>query len=673
MKHFCFLCALLTVTAQTMRAEDGSRLWLRAAANVRPARVRVDFGTQSDAAHTLDIAASELRTYWHGAQSVTLCHTADTATLGRDGFRITLHGRRVRLEAPTPVAALYGAYHLLRLQATRQADSVLAAGVTSRPANDLRVLNHWDNPDGTIERGYAGHSIFWGCPLDTARLRAYGRACASIGINRTVLNNVNAKPEMLRADLLDRTRAIADILRPYGLRVMLSVNFGSPHALGGLGTADPADERVKAWWAAKSGEIYGLIPDFGGYLVKANSEGEPGPMDYGRTHAEGANMLAASLRPWHGVVMWRAFVYSAQSADRAAQAYDEFMPLDGQFADNVIVQIKNGPIDFQPHEPVSPLLLAMRRTHVMTEVQITQEYLGHSIHTVLLAPEWSACADLCRRYGVPQSVRAVAGVSNVGDTLNWTGNDLSQANWYAFGRLAWNPGLATRDIAAEFLAQAFTPDPAFVRPMTDVLARSHDAAVHYMMPLGLHHIFAGGHHYGPEPWYVVAGCREDWLPRYYHRADTVGLGFDRGTAAPGSGAIAQYPAALREQYASDESLILWFHHVPWSQRLSGGETLWEALCRAYGDGVAAARGFAGTWAKMRPWVDAERWSAQQRRFDRQAEDAVWWRDACLLYFQQFSRMPLPSGVPAAGHNLPALMRFHLNIDNYTCAPIDALP
>ena len=559
----------------------------------------------------------------------------------------------------------------------------------------LRLLNHWDNPDGTVERGYAGRSIWhWDSipvsrrqPLPPAlrsRFEEYGRINQSFGINGTVLNNVNAKPQALSTAMLRKTARIADVLRPYGIRVYLSVNFASPKALGDLPTADPLHPRVQQWWRRKADDIYRLIPDFGGFLVKANSEGEPGPMDYGRTHADGANMLAAALQPHGGIVMWRAFVYSAHGGDRASQAYDEFMPFDGQFADNVIIQIKNGPIDFQPREPVSPLFFGLKKTKMMAEFQITQEYTGQSIHTCFLAPLWH---EFFRDLGqpLPPNLVGIAGVANIGDSPNWTANDLALANWYAFGRLANDPAASPRDIAADFLRTHYTADPRFLQPVTQLLLDTHEAVVSYMMPLGLHHIFAGGHHYGPEPWCDPPGWRADWLPRFYHRADTLGIGFNRSDhdepclmGAQGSNNVAQYPSPLREAYNQPATcptqLLLWFHHLPWDYRLPNGLTLWDHLCYTYNnDGVCAAHRFVEVWKSVRPYVDADRHERQLRRFERQERDAEWWRDACLLYFQQFSRIPFPPGFPKPTRTLQELMDFHLDIDNYTAADPSMLP
>lgn len=550
----------------------------------------------------------------------------------------------------------------------------------------LVILNHWDNPDGTVERGYAGHSIWqWDALPDSISplYKDYAVACASIGINGTVLNNVNAKPMMLSTEMLRKVAVIAGELRPYGIRTFLAVNFASPKALGYTSTADPLDEYVQTWWRDKVDEIYALIPDFGGFLVKANSEGQPGPMDYGRNHADGANMLADALAPHGGIVMWRAFVYAPSSPDRACQAYEEFMPLDGQFRDNVIIQVKNGPVDFQPREPVSPLLFSMQNTKVMPEFQITQEYLGESIHTVFLAPMWKEVLSTIDGLRTdPMPFPAIAGVANIGDDVNWCGSIMAQANWYAFGRLAQNPMLTAEQIAREWLTKTFTDEPAFVNTMTEMLLRTHEAAVDYMMPMGLHHLFAAGHHYGPEPWCVPAGWRLDWTPPYYHRADSLGIGFDRTLA--GSRAVAQYGDSLCTLYndigTCPEEYLLWFHHVPWTYTRpewtdadGQSQNLWQRLVWHYDRGVREANAFQQTWRSMQPYVDASRWQQQMQRFERQALDAIWWRDACLLYFQTFHGMALPDGAPAPQHTLDELMHFHLDMDNYTAADPTLLP
>lgn len=557
----------------------------------------------------------------------------------------------------------------------------MAALCASAQEFSLRLLNHWDNPNGTVERGYAGKSIWKWEQIPAGkgkmpkalreRYEEYGRYNQSIGINGTVLNNVNAKPMMLSRDMLLKTAKIADVLRPYGIKVYLSVNFASPKALGDCKTADPLDADVQKWWDKKAKEIYKLIPDFGGFLVKANSEGEPGPMDYGRTHVDGANMLASALQPYGGIVMWRAFVYSAKGGDRASQALEEFLPYDGQFADNVIIQIKNGPIDFQPREPVSPLFYALKKTKMMAELQITQEYTGHSIHTCYLGTQFEEFFNGVKNVNLV----GVAGVANIGDSDNFTANDLARANWYAFGRMVSDRKLGARQVVEEWLKKEYTEDARFVEPMTQLMMKSHEAVVDYMMPLGLHHIFAGGHHYGPEPWCAPKGWREDWLPRYYHKADAQGLGFDRTEA--GSKNALQYPEPLRTMYNNielcPENLILWFHHVGWDYTMRNGLSMWENLCYTYDRGVSEAKKFVDTWKAMKPYVDAVRYERQLSRFERQAKDAQWWRDACLLYFQTFSKRPLPVDCPKPEYNLDDLMKYKLDIDNYTAPAIEALP
>ena len=611
-------------SSATADNEDGSRLWLRLETTNAAKAIKGVKGT----------AMTELQTYWKGG-SVELKKEKGIAG---DGYTIKSNGGKIVISAACDAGLLYGAYHLLRLQ--QMEASTASLDISEKPAYDLRILNHWDNPNGTVERGFAGKSIFQ--YPDPARMKMYARACASVGINGSVLNNVNAKPEALTTDNLHQVRRIADMLRPYGIRVYLSINFASPIKVGGLDTADPIDADVVKWWKEKAKEIYGLIPDFGGFLVKANSEGEPGPQDFGRTHADGANMLANVLKPYKGIVMWRAFVYNPQSSDRANQAYEEFMPLDGQFADNVIIQIKNGPIDFQPREPYSPLFTALQKTPMMVEFQITQEYLGASNHLVYLAPMWKEFFDSVK----PASLKAMAGVANIGDDVNWCGHHFAQSNWYAFGRLAWNPSLTSEQIADEWLRQTFTGEQKFVDPMKQVMLDSREACVNYMMPLGIHHIFAGGHHYGPEPWYAPKGLRADWTPPYYHKADSIGMGFDRTTN--GSGNVKQYPESLcntlNDIKTCPENVITWFHHVPWDYKMKSGRTFWNELCHKYNDGVIQARQFLTTWDGMQP--------------------AEWWRSACLLYFQTFSKRPIPQDVEHPVHNLDEMMKFRIPITMY---------
>ena len=616
MRIISILTFVLFFSLFSVYAEDGSALWLRYSTG---AKAIIMNKKQSP---TLNIAVSELRNFWQGGIPITLeiQKNKELRALGNDGYiiRASKDGNHLTITSSGEQGILYGTYHLLRLQATGQlSESTLKSlNVSEKPDYRIRVLNHWDNLDGTIERGYAGHSLWKWDELPSVvspRYEAYARANASIGINATVINNVNASPKILSDDYLQKVKVLADIFRPYGLKIYLSINFSSPAALGGLFTSDPLDKEVIAWWKKKAKDIYSLIPDFGGFLVKANSEGQPGPCDYGRTHAEGANMLADVLKPYCGIVMWRAFVYSPTDSDRAKQAYLEFEPLDGKFRDNVIVQIKNGPIDFQPREPFSPLFGAMKKTPVMPEFQITQEYLGFSNHLVFLAPMWKECLDsdtyvqgagstIARVTDgslFSHSLTAIAGVTNIGDDINWCGHPFAQANWYAFGRLAWKHSLSSEQIGEEWLRQTFLP--VALQPYNDsvneispkerqqlhsqlsllnsqLLQESREAVVDYMMPLGLHHIFAWGHHYGPEPWCDIPGARPDWMPSYYHRADDGGIGFDR--SSKGSNATAQYHSPLCEQLDNvdtcPENLLLWFHHVPWNHRMKSGRTL--VLC-----------------------------------------------------------------------------------------------
>ena len=651
MKRIFIFTLVLLVAGWSVAAtdEDGSRLWLR----LDPASSAVAITGVKGTAMT------ELQTYWQGGP-VAL---KKQKSLARDGYTIKSQGGKTVIAASSDAGLLYGAYHLLRLQQTGKSCSNL--DISEQPVYDLRILNHWDNPNGTVERGFAGRSIFLNPDLE--RMKIYGRANASIGINGTVLNNVNAKPEALSAESLQKAKAIADQLRPYGIRVYLSINFASPIKLGGLKTADPLNAEVVDWWKEKVAEIYRLIPDFGGFLVKANSEGEPGPQDFGRSHADGANMLAGVLKPHKGIVMWRAFVYNPQSKDRANQAYEEFMPLDGQFADNVIIQIKNGPIDFQPREPYSPLFTAMQKTPMMVEFQITQEYLGAANHLAYLAPMWTEFFSFVK----PASLKAMAGVANIGDDTNWCGHHFAQSNWYAFGRLAWNPALSPKEIAEEWLSQTFgRTENGELRTLSSQLVKlmldSREACVNYMMPLGIHHIFAGGHHYGPEPWYQPQGVRADWTPPYYHRADSIGLGFDR--TLKGSANVKQYPEDLCRLYndinTCPENLLAWFHHVPWDRRMKSGRTFWEELCHKYDEGVRDTRRFLAVWDAMQPFVDRQRFDEVQRKLRIQTRDAEWWRDACLLYFQTFSHRPIPQDMEHPVHNLDEMMKFRIPITMY---------
>jgi alpha-glucuronidase len=560
--------------------------------------------------------------------------------------------------AQNEIGVLYGTFRLLRLMQT--GEPLEGLNLTSRPRINRRVLNHWDNLDGTIERGYAGASLWNWAELPSRvdpRVQEYGRANASIGINGTVINSVNADPRSLSLPYLDKAAAIADVLRPYGIRVYLSANFAAPKMLGDLQTADPLDPAVARWWSERATEIYKRIPDFGGFLVKANSEGQPGPQDYGRTHADGANLLADAVAPHGGIVMWRAFVYDADvDPDRVKRAYKEFVPLDGRFRGNVFVQVKNGPLDFQPREPFHPLFGAMPKTPLMAELQITQEYLGQSTHLVYLAPMWMEFFDADTYTAGPGSFvgkvvdgtlqkywdTGIAGVANIGSDRNWTGHDFAQANWYAFGRLAWEPGLGADTIADEWIKMTWTRVPADVVIIRLMMLDSREAYVDYTMPLGLHHLI-GGDHYAPMP-ENPDPRRADWSAIYYHRADASGVGFDR--TRRGSSGVDQYQPPLRDDWndpkTTPETLLLWFHRLPWDYRLKSGRTLWDELVRHYTRGAEQARAMAAQWQSLRGRVDGERHDAVLGKLKQQADDAERWRDKCLKYFQQFSKRPIAS-------------------------------
>jgi len=587
------------------------------------------------------------------------------ASLGAEGFVIQsakVNGRATTVIASeSELGALYGAFHFLRLLQTGQPIDKL--NVSQKPRLQVRMLNHWDNLNGSIERGYAGRSLWkWEELPDKIddRLRDYARINASIGINATALNNVNANSRSLSVEYLKKAAAIANVFRPYGVRVFLSARFSAPIELGGLKTADPFDPAVAEWWKKKTDEIYALIPDFGGFLVKANSEGQPGPRTYNRNHVDGANMLAAAVAPHNGIVIWRAFVYDMKEGyDRAAAAYDNLQPFDGKFAANVLLQVKNGPIDFQPREPFHPLFGAMPKTQVIPEFQITQEYLGQSNNLAFLAPMWREVLDAdtyAKGKGstvtkvvdgslYKQKLTGIAGVANTGSDRNWTGQDLTQSNWYAFGRLAWNPDLSSKQIADEWIRMTLTHEAKAVATLTRLLTESHEAVVDYMTPLGLHHIMWGGHHYGPAPWWSREG-RADWNPPYFHRADEKGLGFDR--TKTGSNSVAQYFPPVRDKFAKlqtcPENVIVWFHHVPWDHRMKSGRIFWEELALHYQRGVDWVRAARKEWQALSGVIDVERHAAVAKKFELQERDAVIWRDSCLLYFQTFSKRPLPIGV-----------------------------
>ncbi|MFZ0454016.1 MAG: alpha-glucuronidase [Ignavibacteriaceae bacterium] len=671
---------LLFFLVSSLKAEDGHNLWLR---YQTPKPVKIVCSKESE---TLDIAQQELKKGWQGkAEAEVVLTVKYDKSLKGDGFLIDSSG----VQANTDLGILYGVYDLLRRQKTGENLN----HVISNPSYELRLLNHWDNLNGTIERGYAGGSIFWHNGKDSLTIteqdkilwKEYARANASIGINGAVLNNVNASPQMLAGKTLKKVKAIADILRPYGIKTYLSVNFSSPAVLGGLKTSDPLNPEVIKWWKAKVKEIYSLIPDFGGFLVKANSEGQPGPQDFGRTHADGANMLADALKPYSGIVMWRAFVYSPTSDDRAKQAYAEFTPLDGKFRDNVIIQVKNGPVDFQPREPFNPLFGAMKKTSVMPELQITQEYLGQSVQLVFLSTMWEEFLNSdTYQHGEGSTVArctdgsiyhhkftAIAGVSNIGLDTNWTGHHFAQANWYAFGRLAWDNKLTSEQIADEWIKLTFSNQSEisnidwqvhFLLPVKQMMLQSRETAVNYMMPLGLHHIFAANHHYGPGPWWGPKNVRPDWTPPYYHKADSNGIGFDRTKS--GSNAVNQYHEPLSSEFndlkTCPEVYLLWFHHLPWDYKVKNGRTLWDAICYHYENGIQQVREFQKLWDKEKLYVDEKRFSDVQSKLRRQSRDAQIWKDGCLLYFQQFSRRPIPYDIERPIYNLDELEKMDMS-------------
>jgi alpha-glucuronidase len=668
------LAASLLLSTLPLSAEDGYRLWLRydriaGAAPLSAVVLATTAGTDSPSlAAARDELTAGLRGLLGVAPKISLEKTAALPAAGDEGYALrTAAPGTVRIAANTDRGALYGAFALLR--AIQLGHDPAHLDVTSAPRIQRRILNHWDNLNGFVERGYAGFSLWKWFELPEVRdprYRDYARACASLGLNGTVLTNVNADALVLTPAYLAKVAALADEFRPYGLRVYLTARFSAPIEIGGLATADPLDPAVAAWWRAKAGEIYQLIPDFGGFLVKANSEGQPGPQDYHRTHADGANALADAVAPHGGIVLWRAFVYAAENTvDRVKQAYNEFTPLDGQFRDNVVVQIKNGPLDFMPREPFHPLFGAMPRTRLALELQITQEYLGCSLQLAYLAPLWKEVLDADTFAAGPGSTVArvtdgtlrheklsvIAGVANTGTDRNWTGHPLAQSNWYAFGRLAWDHTLSPAAIADEWTRMTFGSDPATVQTITQLLLGSRETVVNYSMPLGLHHIMAEGHHYGPGPW--VTHTRADWSSSYYHQADAAGLGAAR--SATGSNAIATYAPELAALWGDPakcpEELLLWFHHVSWDHRMKSDRPLWDELCLRYQQGVDEVRAMQRAWDSLADKIDAERHTHVQSLLRRQAQDAVIWRDACLLYFQTFSHRPLPPGVEPPAHDL----------------------
>lgn len=666
MKKYLILLFTVLTSLHVSAQSDGSQLWLgKQYAN----SCQVISQLPDDA--TAKIAKQELENNWRG-KNVEL-KIDKSLNLG-EGYNIyarpAQQGDNIQYEATitasNPIGLLYGAYELIRLQNTdayntgsgNQQNFSKAINETEKPQVGLRILNHWDNLDGSIERGYAGKSIFkWeeiklgkngkGGSISKSlhdRLITYARANASLGINGSVLNNVNASPKMMTAEYINKVKIIANILRPYGIRVYLSINFASPMALGYTKTADPLDKKVQQWWKKKAKEIYATIPDFGGFLVKANSEGQPGPGDYHRTHADGANMLADAVKPYGGIIMWRSFVYGAnhKGEDRVKQAVSEFKGMDGKFRDNVILQSKNGPLDFQPREPYAPIFDNIKQTPQIAELQITQEYLGQSKHLTYLAPMWKEFFGFVN----PNRLVGISGVANIGDDANWCGHPFSQANWYAFGRLAWNPSLTAEEIAHEWLVQTYeNQDERFTKPVEMMMMTSREACVNYMMPLGLHHIFKFDHHYGPEPDGFIASYPLEWCPVYYHKADAQGVGFDR--SSKGTDAVGQYPEPYRSLYDNietcPEEYLLWFHHVPWTYKMKSGSTLWQELCMKYNMGVAMVEVYRDFWhtsAKQYMKGHEQEWQHTDSLLNVQLENAKEWRNTCLKYFQTFSKMKI---------------------------------
>lgn len=666
MKKYLILLITVLTSLHVSAQSGGSQLWLgKQYAN----SCQVISQLPDDA--TAKIAKQELENNWRG-KNVEL--KIDKALNLGEGYNIyarpAQQGDNIQYEATitasNPIGLLYGAYELIRLQNTdayntgsgKQQNFSKTIDETEKPQVGLRILNHWDNLDGSIERGYAGKSIFkWeeiklgkngkGGSISKSlhdRLITYARANASLGINGSVLNNVNASPKMMTAEYINKVKIIANILRPYGIRVYLSINFASPMALGYTKTADPLDKKVQQWWKKKAKEIYATIPDFGGFLVKANSEGQPGPGDYHRTHADGANMLADAVKPYGGIIMWRSFVYGAnhKGEDRVKQAVSEFKGMDGKFRDNVILQSKNGPLDFQPREPYAPIFDNIKQTPQIAELQITQEYLGQSKHLTYLAPMWKEFFGFVN----PDRLVGISGVANIGDDANWCGHPFSQANWYAFGRLAWNPSLTAEEIAHEWLVQTYeNQDEKFTKPVEMMMMTSREACVNYMMPLGLHHIFKFDHHYGPEPDGFIASYPLEWCPVYYHKADAQGVGFDR--SSKGTDAVGQYPEPYRSLYDNietcPEEYLLWFHHVPWTYKMKSGSTLWQELCMKYNMGVAMVEVYRDFWhtsAKQYMKGHEQEWQHTDSLLNVQLENAKEWRNTCLKYFQTFSKMKI---------------------------------
>ncbi len=707
-KHFALFLLIVFIAINNCTAEDGYRLWLRYD-KIQDKQVLTEYQNALQyivvrgESETMNVVREEIDRGISGlfGQKVLFKENIEkTGALiigtiqsledilssseiekygntGTEGFGIIskqINEKRVTLiTANNSIGLLYGIFHFLQLLQTHQSISDLA--IVSTPKIQHRLLNHWDNLDRTVERGYAGFSLWqWHTLPDyiDPRYKDYARANASIGINGTVLTNVNANALILSPEYLEKVAALADVFRPYGIKVFLTARFSAPVEIGGLRTADPLDESVINWWNTKCEEIYSFVPDFGGFLVKANSEGQPGPQNYSRSHAEGANLLARALQPHGGIVMWRAFVYSNEEPeDRAKQAYNEFKPLDGNFESNVMVQVKNGAIDFQPREPFHPLFGAMAETPLIMEFQVTQEYLGQGIHLTYLAPLYKEClvADTYAK-GMHSYVSKVidgslydsqftgmAGVSNIGDDRNWCGHPIAQSNWFALGKLAWDPNADAETIAEEWIRMTYSNDPSIIDTILEIMMESREAGVKYRTPLGLHHQMAWHHHYGPGPW-IKDKPRADWTSAYYNRADEKGLGFDR--TATGSHAVSQYFDPVAEMFGNietcPEEYLLWFHHVPWDYKMKSGNSLWEELCYAYYEGFEQVRVMQQKWNTLENKIDDERFSHVQSLLRLQLKDAIEWRDACVLYFQTFSKMPIPSALENPKHSLEYYMQ-----------------
>jgi alpha-glucuronidase len=683
-----------------VHADDGYRLWLRYdkidnAQLLQQYRDKISFLEFTDTSLTMLAAKEEMlnslqglldkkivvvdkltnATVLAGTIQNSIIHSVinndEISKIGKEGFVIktaTINQKNIIvIAANTDVGVLYGCFHFLRLLQTHR--NIQSLNIISAPLIQLRMLDHWDNLNRTVERGYAGISIWNWQTLPTyidQRYKDYARANASIGINAVALNNVNANALILTKDYLIKVAALANVFRPYGIKVFLSAKFSAPIEIGGLSTADPLNDSIQQWWKQKADEIYQFIPDFGGFLVKANSEGQPGPQNYNRTHADGANMLADALAPHNGIVIWRAFVYNNSDDDRAKQAYNEFKSLEDKFKSNVLLQVKNGAIDFQPREPFHPLFGAMPKTQLAIEFQLTQEYLGFATHLVFLAPLMKECLDADTYVNGEgstvakiidgslehHSLTAISAVSNIGNNINWTGHSFAQANWYAFGRLAWDHDLTSSQIADEWIRQTFTNDKKFIDTVKTMMLASREITVDYMTPLGLHHIMGYSHHYGPAPWFNSAP-RADWNPTYYHKADSVGIGFDR--TKTGSNALAQYQPLIQKQFddvnTCDEKYLLWFHHVPWNFKMKSGRSLWDELCYKYYTGVDSVAWMQHAWSDMEGLIDDERFNQVKMLLNIQYNEAVWWRNACVLYFQTFSNMPLPKSFEQPGHDL----------------------